>query len=125
MIKNAKDNRIDESPMLTDVSAGIKMMMQNVKIKLIDKSNINGNLQETVKREFNVMAFKVVYKPQEVDIKEEGERAWKWFKIRTPEKIGIKVDDIIKFQGTNYRVKNESDAKEYGTIAYIVIEDFQ
>jgi hypothetical protein len=126
MITNAKDKLISSSPALPNVSGAINLFLQKVTLKTLVKEQVEGRTQETSEKTFfNVLAAKQPYKPQETDIKEEGQRAWKWFRIRVSVDLGVKIDDIIVLREVNYRVMSISDAREYGSVNYIVCEAFQ
>jgi hypothetical protein len=125
MIVNAKDKKIGETADLPDVSAAVNNFLQKITINTITKENVDGRIQETLKQNIEIMAAKQPYKPQEKDIREEGYRSWRWFRIDVDRDLGLKLDDIIILKNIQYRVMSSFDASEYGFITYIVCEGYQ
>ena len=69
-------------------------------------------------------AVKVPLKPQELLVKPEGERHWKWYDIFTIPNFIAHVDDVILFGVGRYRIMEREDYREYGFIRYGIIEDY-
>ena len=64
-------------------------------------------------------------RPQELALKPEGQRAWKWEKIHASPTLQLKIDAIIVFNDRRYRVMSKNDYAEYGYVEYDIVEDFQ
>lgn len=65
---------------------------------------------------------------QQLQIKPEGHRAWKWERITCTPSIQLEVNDIIIFglpsSDTRYRVMAKTDYREYGFIEYEIVQDY-
>ncbi len=72
---------------------------------------------------------RIPLRPQELQAKPEGQRAWRWEQIFTTPSIALDVNDIISFglptEGTRYRVMSKADYSQFGFIQYEVVQDYQ
>lgn len=64
------------------------------------------------------------YGPRQLNMLPEGQRLWKWFTVHSTVALGLVPDDVIKYLGTQYRVKSDKDYSLYGYYEYELIEDF-
>ena len=119
----ANKKNISESPDLPDVSIGIQMYFQPIKISLVYKQNKDGYLQEFLNT-FSTQGFRMAQSPQQLMMKPEGERDWKWSTLFTFPDLQIKVDDIITINKVKYRVMNRRDNREYGVQEFELLEDY-
>ncbi|MDR2676134.1 MAG: hypothetical protein LBC18_15030 [Opitutaceae bacterium] len=62
--------------------------------------------------------------PKRLDLKPEGQRAWKWDTLHCEPSLKLKNDDVVMLDGTRHRVMNVSDFSEYGYMYYEIAEDF-
>lgn len=121
---NAKNFKVGQlSSALPDVSVSVNEFLQNVKLGFVQKQQIEGVTQEITTYKF----YRAVKQPmnEDLQIKMEGERSWKWFTIHATPDLILVTDDIIIFEGLRYRVMGKMDYKEYGYVEYHVIEDYQ
>lgn len=61
---------------------------------------------------------------EELRMKPEGQRSWKWFMLHADVTLVLKVDDIVTYEGTQYRVMQKNDYLHYGYFEYHLIEDW-
>lgn len=124
-ILNAKDRKLEDlGSGLPDVGYSVMQFLQTVKIGIIEKQQINGYTQEIINY-IKTQAARQPLSAQELAIKAEGERSWKWEKIHTTPEVKLSTDDRIVFKGIPYRVMEKFDYTEYGFLEYHVVEDFR
>lgn len=76
-----------------------------------------------VKKSFDGVWQPLTY--EQLKVKNEGERSWKWFWCHTLIDLGLKPDDVIIYQGTQYRVMGAKDYSLNGFYEYELVEDFR
>jgi hypothetical protein len=123
-IVNARDKKMSDVPTgLPDLSGAVQLFLQPAKLGLITKKQVDGYTQETI----NWVCTQVVrqaFTAQQLVLKPEGERAWKWYTLHTVADICLKVDDLIMLHGLRMRIMAKSDEAEYGFNEYQAIDDF-
>jgi len=124
MIKNARDIKIKDSLDLPDVSAAVMQFLQPVKIGIIQKQQINGLTQE-IPCYVDTQATKQPFSAQQLEIKPEGQRGWRWFTLHALTNLDLKLDDVIILGELSYRVMQKYDYAEYGYYQYEIAEGFQ
>lgn len=121
---NGKNFRVSQlSSALPDVSVSVNEFLQNVKIGIVQKQQIEGFTEEITVYKF----YRAVKQPmdEQLAIQMEGERSWKWYRIHATPDLILVTDDRIVFDCLIYRVMGKRDYKEYGYVEYDVIEDYQ
>jgi hypothetical protein len=110
-------------PAFPNLASAVAAWMQPLEFVLVGKEMVDHILTETyiTKRTFGVRA---PLKPQELALKPEGQRAWRWEKIHALPSLKLNVDDIIKFGELRYRVMGKADYSEYGYLEYEIAEGF-
>lgn len=71
--------------------------------------------------------FYGVWQPLDVShlqVKEEGQRHWNWYWIHSTTDLQLSPDDIVVFEGKQYRVMGDKNFKLNGFFEYELIEDF-
>lgn len=124
-IHNAADVTLDKQPgTLPNVADTLANFFQLLTVRQVTKTVVNFQLSETA----TTVQFQGALMPfpaQQLRMKPEGQRAWKWKKIFTWPSVTLNPDDIVLTQdGTQYRVMNKSDFKEYGYDEYDCTEDY-
>jgi hypothetical protein len=122
MIKNGKNTAIGKTR-LPQVSEALLEWFQPLTFVAITKTQVNFRVQETE----TIIETQGVRQPlsaQEVQMKPEGQRKWKWELIQTLPDITLNVDDIIIFKNTRYRVMSRSDWAEYGYFEFHIVKDY-
>lgn len=74
------------------------------------------------------ISFKGVWQPftaQQLQIKSEGQRAWRWFTVHAEIGLWLKPDDVVEYRGVNYRVMEKLDYTEYEYSEYHLIQDYE
>lgn len=112
--------------MLPNVSGAVMAYMQELTFDLVKKRLVDGILQET-RTTIETLGVRQVVDPQKLNIKEEGQRSWRYEDLHIPadEDIDINIDDIVIFKNNQYRVIEKYDYSEYGYIEYMIAQTFK
>ena len=57
-------------------------------------------------------------------LKPEGQRSWQWLQIHALPGLVLNTDDIIKYNGENYRILGTWNWDSYGYVEYHAIKDY-
>lgn len=124
MIKDASSIPLTaNSGTLPNVSGALLNWFQILTFTTIVKTVVNFQLVETT----TTQDYQAVIQPftaQQLMIKPEGQRLWKWFTLHSFTDLILVPDDIATIQGVAYRVMGKWDWKEYGYIEYHLVEDY-
>ena len=84
----------------------------STKFAIVEKSVVDFEVKET-QLEYNIQGLFYPMKPQEILLKPEGQRTWKWWTLITLKLL--KLDDIITdMDGKKYRVMAKYDYSNTG-----------
>lgn len=123
-IDRANKKQILESSDLPDVSSGVTMFFQTIKIDLVKKTQVDGYTQEKTKC-IVTQGVRQPFNSSQLQIKPEAERTWNWSKLYCLPDVNLELDDIAKIRGIKYRVMAQSDWAEYGYVEYDLCEDYR
>lgn len=124
-IVNAKDNPNGiQGASLPNVSDAMASYFQTMVFKRIGKT-VNQLLQvlETA-IPIQVQGVWQPFTPQQLIMKPEKQRAWKWFMLHAAVGTNLQPDDVVQFQGTQYRVMGILDYSLNGYLEYHVVNDY-
>lgn len=121
---NASDRKISELNSLPDVSGSLELLLQPVKIGCVTKKQVSGYTQESIEY-IRTKAVRQAFTAQQLILRPEGERAWRWYTIHMLPDIVLKTDDVIILHGLRMRIMEKLDYLEYGFAEYHAIEDFK
>lgn len=123
-IKNASSVPLSANPgTLPDVQAAMLDWFQKLTFTMIVKTTVNFAVVETPTA-FDFWGVRQPFSPQQLRMKPEGERKWKWQTIHAYPDLILEIDDVITFAGENYRVDQKLDWQEYGYVEYHIVQDF-
>lgn len=121
---NGKNTLLKDSPgTLPDVSLAMLNWFQKITFIRIVKTVVAHRVVETP----TPVTFEGVMQPfsaKQIEMKPEGQRAWKWWKLHAQPSFIVDVDEVVTYKGQNYRVKAQNDYAEYGYLEYDLIEDY-
>lgn len=124
MIVNARDRKLSHVAMgLPDVSGAVQCFLQPVRLGVIKKKQVSGYTVETVSW-VCTQAVRQAFTPEQLSLKPEGERSWKWYTLHTVPEVCLKTDDIIIIHDLRMRIMEISGYSEYGFNEYHAIEDY-
>lgn len=109
---------------LPDVSIALNGWEIPIHANFITQENIDGTITNVSK----IKRLKGVVqplRPQDLEIKPEGQRAWAWYQVHiNPSYPKLRVEQIITIKGDDYKVKAVNNYIPYGYMEYHVIKDF-
>lgn len=123
MIINAKDKPLTYTG-LPQVGEVLPSWFQPLTFDVITKTVVNYEVAET-KITISTQGVRQPMSSQQLQIKPEGQRAWKWETIHCLPDVRLKVDDIIIFDGVKYRVMERWNWAEYGYVQYEICQSYE
>jgi len=109
---------------LPDASAAVMVLLQPVTVDLVVQQLINGYYKPI--KNFAVQTQASIQPlPQELAIKMEGERNWRWSLIHILPNVDLNNNDLITLFGVQYKVMKKENWAQYGYMDYFVVEGFQ
>ena len=73
-------------------------------------------------------AFMGVWQPytaQQLQMRPQGQRNWKWFTVHAEIGLRLSPDEIVEYLGERFRVMDVLDYKLYGYMEYHLLQDYQ
>lgn len=123
-IQNAKDVSLSQnSGTVPNMGDALLNWFQPITFTQIVKSIVN---YQDVETPTNV-SFLGVWQPlspQDVLMKSEGQRIWKWFTVHTQIQLPLAPDDVLTYLGVQYRVKGKLDYSIYNFYEYHLVQDY-
>lgn len=124
-IQNAKDKLLTQNTgTMPNVSGAIQNWFQPMTFVVVEKA-VEGF--QNVETPTNI-DFLGVWQPmtaQQLSMKPEGQRKWKWFTVHTQPGVPLDPDDVVTYLGTQYRVMQKLDYTLDGYIEYHLIDDYE
>lgn len=115
---------------LTNTSWGIPQMGQALKgwfqpmiFILVVKTEVLFKVEETL-TEIKFMGVWQPYSAEQLALKPEGQRSWRWFTVHADPTLILKPDEKVTYKDLTYRVMQKQDYKEYDYVEYHLIEDY-
>jgi hypothetical protein len=107
---------------LPDVSAAVMSLLQPVNVGIVTQQMINGYYKPITRTMSTQASIQPI--PQELAIKMEGERNWRWHLIHILPNVLLNNNDLITLFGITYKVMKKENWTQYGYLAYFVVENF-
>ncbi len=123
MITCGKDSPLCQSSALPDVSAAVGQLLQNMRVGVVQKAQINGMTQEVPLWREAMASIQPM--SEKLSIMKEGERSWRWYELFVQPDINLETDDIVVIAGTGYRIMSKVNWEQYGFIRYDCIEHYK
>lgn len=124
IFKNGKDVPIDEnSGTLPNMSGTLDGWLQKMIFEVVTKVTSAYQVVETGE-EFEFMGVWQPFSKRQLQMKPEGQQAWKWFTVHAQTGIPLSPDMVIIYRGTQYRVMADLNYNEYGYYEYELIQDY-
>jgi hypothetical protein len=108
---------------LPNLANAVRAWTQPFTFDRITKTIVNYQLVETK----STISFKGVIQPmraEQLEIKSEGQRQWRWFTVHSTTDLQLVLDDEIVWKTKRYRVLAVSDYVDYGYFEYEIAEAF-
>lgn len=96
--------------------------LQKITFGVVTKEVVNFQTREV----YVAIPFTGVWQPldtRKLIMKPEHQRAWTWIQCHSTTNIGLKLDDIVRYQGVQYRVMALWDYLLNGFYEYHLCED--
>lgn len=124
MIFNASSRPLSKNPgTLPDVSDALLNYFQKMVFTRITKQIINfKNVEVPIDTDF--LGVWQPFTDQQLQMKSEGQRKWKWFLLHADPSLSLKPDEVVNYQNVQYRVMAKKDYTNYGYIEYHLINDY-
>ena len=105
------------------MSAAVMVLLQPISVMTVTQQLINGYykpITQTIATQASIQPL-----PQELAIKMEGERNWRWSLIHILPNVDLNNNDLITLFGVQYKVMKKENWAQYGYMNYFVVEGFQ
>lgn len=120
-IVSAKNLPLLQTPgSLPNMSGTLTDWFQPLVFSRVTKEIIDYRVVETL-TEVQAMGVRQPLSAQELQVKPESQRAWKWEQIHAWPDTPLQVDEIIAFNGIKYRVMEKWDWTEYGYLQFHIL----
>jgi len=124
MMWNAKDIPLNQnSGTVPNVSVAMQNWFQAMIFSIITKTVVNYKVVET-KVDMNFRGVWQNLSPQQLQLKPEGQRAWRWYQVHAEISLQLYPDQVINYLGKDYRVMARIDQALYGYLEYHLVEDY-
>lgn len=124
MITNGRDILLSQSTgTVPDMSDALLDWFQPMVFTKILKEVINFQNVETP----TDVDFMGVWQPlsaQKLMMKPEGQRSWSWFQVHSSPSLQLNPDEVITYQGVQYRVMARYDYSLYAYLEYHLVMDY-
>lgn len=108
-----------------NLSAALSGLFQPMVLQVVQTILIDGYSKEVEPKTVLVKGVRQPFTAQELSLRPEGDRQWKWEKMHVDTAFILSVNDKFYFDGTPYRVKEKNDFKEYGFVEYNIVQDYE
>lgn len=89
------------------------------------KSVIENMLSKKSEQTYTIAGVIQPFTRQELRLKPEGERKWKWKLLHTTPEVALNPGENFNIKGVPYRVMGKADWADYGTNMYELVEDYR
>lgn len=121
MIKNGKDTTLEASSgTVPDMSQTITGWFQKMTFTRVVRTVVNFEAAE-VKTQYSAMGVIQPMGSQQLSMKPDGERAWKWYTIHADTSLSLMPGENVVYLGNEYRVMSSDDYDLYGYVKYDVV----
>lgn len=106
-----------------NMSGALQGWFQLMTFKVIAKSIEGFLLTETP----TTTSFRGVWQPftaEQLKMVPDGQRSWKYFTVHAETSLKLNTDDVVIYQGTQYRTLQKLDYTEYGYLEYHLVQDY-
>lgn len=108
---------------LPDMSDALLSWLQPMVFTNITKSVVASQLVETPAS----VSFSGVWQPfsaAQLMIKPMGQRSWNWYMCHALTNLALETDDVVNYEGVQYRVMAQNPYPKYGFYEYHLVADY-
>lgn len=102
---------------------GLLDLFQPMTFTTVVKTIVNFQVVETPTN-LNFLGVWQPQSPQQLALKPEGQRAWQWYTLHAQLGFPLNPDDVVTYQGVQYRVSSKRDYSQYGFLEYEMHQDY-
>lgn len=125
VIKNGKNTPVNKSTgNLPQVGVAMLSWFRPMVFGRIVTTVVNF-VEKEIMEPFQFQGVWQVMSPQQLTIKPDYQRAWRWFMVHATPNLDLRPYEVINYEGTQYRVMSKSDYKEYGYVMYELCADWE
>ena len=106
------------------MGATLEGWFQKIVIGLITKLTVNNRTEETQVL-IETLGTIQPLSAEQLEIKPEGQRSWKWFMLHCQPSLSLQTDDTVVIRGSRYRVMGRFGYDDYGYVQYDLVKDFE
>lgn len=122
---NAKLKPLNQnSGTVPDMSVALQNWFQAMIFSIITKTVVNYKVVEA-STDINFRGVWQNLSPQQLQLKPEGQRAWRWYQVHAEISLQLFPDQVIVYLEKKYRVMAKIDQSLYGYLEYHLVEDYQ
>lgn len=108
-------------PNVSDTIQGWFRPLELVFVKSVVENMVTKSSQQT----YTISGVIQPFTNQELKLKPEGERKWKWKLLHTTPEVDLTPGENFNIRGTSYRVMGKADWSDYGTNVFELVEDYR
>ena len=124
MIFNASQRPLSESATtLPTMAATIKGWFRPITLGRVTQAIKDRETVEVI-RDQKTRGVMQPFRPQQLVLKPEGERQWKWFMLHAETDLILATNDTVVYRGTRYTVMEKTDYSEYGYVQYDLVDAY-
>jgi hypothetical protein len=123
-IPNGKDTPLNvQTGTVPDVSGGLRDWFQPMTFETVTKTTVGFQVVEAGTQ---ISFFGVIqpFRPRDLLLKPEGQRAWTWLLLHAEPVLTLKVDEVVIYNGVQTRVMSRTDYSIYGYVEYSLVQDW-
>lgn len=125
MITNGNSLNLNQiTPALPNMSTTLEAWFQKIVIGLLTTTIVNNRAVSTT-QDFETMGVLQPFSAEQLEIKKEGERSWKWYMLHCQPSLSLQTDDTVIVRTKRYRVMGRWGFDEYGFIQYELVQDYE
>lgn len=121
---NAKDIPLNQqSGTVPNVSGAMINWFQPMVFGIVVKTVQDYQVVESMEQ----ISFQGVWQPlssRKLMMKPEGQQSWSWFWLHSEISLKLENDQVVNYNGVQYRVMSLKDYKLYGYYEYELVEDY-
>lgn len=106
-----------------DVSEALMGWLQPMIFNLLTKS-VDGFINKEVGVPYFFQGVWQPFTSEQLIMKPEGQRSWEWVMVHSLNNLPLKNDDVIYYEGVQYRVTRKLNYTKYGYYEYEIVNDY-
>ena len=124
MIMNASSILLNQNPgTLPNMADALSNWYSQLIFGVVTKTITECNVVETMIN-YTFHGLWLPLRAQQLMMKPEGQRTWKWFNVFTTPDLVLDIDAIITYLGNQYRVMAKDDYSLEGYLRYELVQDY-